>query len=124
MKALTTSSPRSSLEDDVYIYDPADRSKLDGIFGPYGDKSWTGFNIYDRVAAIEHLCRLMRVASSSKPFTGSPIATATSSCTARRKRSVSSSIGPAMQVVGIEPAAEREPDVTPHDLRRLLIWSR
>jgi hypothetical protein len=47
--------PEAFDEDDVYVYDPADRSKLDGIFGPYGDKSWTGFNIYDRVAAIEHL---------------------------------------------------------------------
>jgi hypothetical protein len=41
--------------DAIPSFDPADRAKLDGVFGKYGDSSWTGVGIHQRVGAIEGL---------------------------------------------------------------------
>lgn len=42
-------------EDEVPTFDPHERKRLDKIFGDYGERSWTGLGIYNRVMAIEHL---------------------------------------------------------------------
>jgi hypothetical protein len=42
-------------EDKVPDFDPAERARLDGLFGRYGDGSWTGVGTYKRVMAVEHL---------------------------------------------------------------------
>lgn len=34
-------------------FDPAERARLDGVFGPFGSKGWTTENLHDRVRAIE-----------------------------------------------------------------------
>jgi hypothetical protein len=47
--------PEAYDPDSIPSFDPSDRRKLDKIFGRYGDKSWTGVPLHDRVAAIEHL---------------------------------------------------------------------
>lgn len=42
--------------DDIDIpeFDPQERARLDGLFGPFGAKSWTTENLHDRVRAIEN----------------------------------------------------------------------
>jgi len=42
-------------EAELVTFDPAERSSLDGIFGEYGDRSWTGLGVHSRVMAVEHL---------------------------------------------------------------------
>jgi hypothetical protein len=42
-------------QDEVPAFDPNERVRLDGLFGRYGDGSWTGVSTYKRVMAIEHL---------------------------------------------------------------------
>jgi hypothetical protein len=41
--------------EEVPEFDPDERARLDGLFGPYGTRSWTQLNLYDRTSAIEHL---------------------------------------------------------------------
>jgi hypothetical protein len=41
--------------DKIPEFDPAERKRLDGIFGKHGDSSWTGIGTYKRVMAVEHL---------------------------------------------------------------------
>jgi hypothetical protein len=50
-----TSYPDFISRDELPEFDPAERERLDGVFGRYGIKSWTGLNLRERVAAIEHL---------------------------------------------------------------------
>lgn len=40
---------------ELPAFDPLERKRLDGLFGPCRDKSWTGLNLKIRVDAIEHL---------------------------------------------------------------------
>lgn len=42
-------------EKALPTFDPAERKELDDVFGPFGERSWTGLNIHARVMAIEHL---------------------------------------------------------------------
>src|SRR5690242_20351003 len=35
-------------------YNPARRAQLNTLFGPYGEKGWSGLNIRKRVAKIRH----------------------------------------------------------------------
>lgn len=41
--------------EDLPEYERNERRPLDRLFGPFGHKSWTGVNLHDRVAAVEHL---------------------------------------------------------------------
>jgi hypothetical protein len=47
--------PRLFEPDDIPEIDPARRNQLDGVFGEFGHKSWTGIAIHKRVQLIEHL---------------------------------------------------------------------
>lgn len=39
---------------EIPEYDAAERTRLDGLFGPHGTKSWTRLNIHERVERIAH----------------------------------------------------------------------
>jgi hypothetical protein len=47
--------PRLFEPDDIPDLDPARRKQLDGVFGEFGNKSWTGIAIHKRVDLIAHL---------------------------------------------------------------------
>jgi len=47
--------PRLFEPDDIPGFDQARREELDGVFGKFGQKSWTGIDIHKRVELIEHL---------------------------------------------------------------------
>ena len=50
------SQPNLLIDAPVPVeYDPQRRSELDRLFGPYGDRGWSGRNIHRRVEAIQHL---------------------------------------------------------------------
>jgi hypothetical protein len=42
-------------DEEIPTFDAADRTRLDKIFGKYGERSWTGLTLYARVMAVEHL---------------------------------------------------------------------
>jgi hypothetical protein len=42
-------------EDKLPDFDSNERARLDGLFGRYGDGSWTGVGTYKRVMEVEHL---------------------------------------------------------------------
>lgn len=35
-------------------FDPGERKRLDGVYGRWGAKSWSGMNLHERVRAVEH----------------------------------------------------------------------
>ena len=43
--------------DDIPTFDPEARKRLDGIFGKYGQRPWSGIGIHERVELIRHLWR-------------------------------------------------------------------
>lgn len=47
--------PRFFPTTDLPSFDPADRAELDGVFGAFGHKPWSGINLHERVRLIEHL---------------------------------------------------------------------
>lgn len=47
--------PRLFEPDDIPGFDQVRREKLDGVFGKFGQRSWTGIDIHKRVELIEHL---------------------------------------------------------------------
>lgn len=40
--------------DELPAFDPDDRAALDKLFGRFGNRSWTGVGLHDRVTSIEH----------------------------------------------------------------------
>jgi hypothetical protein len=65
--------PRLFEPDDIPELDPTRGKELDGVFGEFGHKSWTGIAIHRRVQLIEHLwTRWRRISCTS--FGGSYIA--------------------------------------------------
>jgi hypothetical protein len=49
-----TQHPEIFEVEQIPTFDQARRSELDGLFGNYGQKSWTGKSIYGLVMAIQH----------------------------------------------------------------------
>jgi SEC-C motif/Family of unknown function (DUF5677) len=41
--------------EDIPVFAPERRKDLDGLFGAYGHKSWTGIPLHRRIEVIEHL---------------------------------------------------------------------
>lgn len=42
-------------EEEIPDFDPAEREKLDRLFGRYGSWSWTGISLHERIAAVGRL---------------------------------------------------------------------
>lgn len=42
-------------EDDIPSFDATRREELDKVFGPYGERSWTGRNLHARANDVKHL---------------------------------------------------------------------
>jgi hypothetical protein len=50
-----TAYPNYFPSDKIPEFTTEERKALDGVFGRYGAGSWTGLNLHEKVAAIEHL---------------------------------------------------------------------
>jgi hypothetical protein len=55
MSEALAKHPRLFEVDAIPEFDPTRRKALDGVFGEFGQKSWTGIAIHKRVELIEHL---------------------------------------------------------------------